>query len=88
MTNTVVEEVRVLAYLHMVRKSGRNRHIREAAGLSQLDLGRAVGVPQTTISSWECGHKPRGEAAIRYGEALMALDSQAEQGAFGTRALA
>lgn len=44
---------------------------REAAGLSQEDLGRKVGVGQTTVGSWERGRtEPKRVMVIRIAKAL------------------
>lgn len=37
------------------RFAARLRELREAAGLSQVELAAAVGVPQSTLSRWETG---------------------------------
>lgn len=34
------------------------RSARKAARLTQLDLGRALGVPEIQVSRWECGRAP------------------------------
>ena len=46
----------------------RLKHFRERAGLSQAQLGAAIGVGQSAVANWECGDPPRHnnmEAAIR-----------------------
>ena len=43
------------------------RRIREAAGLTQDQIGQAVGVDGATVSRWESGERhPRGPAARLY----------------------
>jgi DNA-binding transcriptional regulator YiaG len=54
--------------------SGRGERLRRAAGLSQGELGEAIGVAGSTVCRWEAGIRhPRGEAAVRYAEAIRAL---------------
>ncbi|MER8846017.1 helix-turn-helix domain-containing protein [Mesorhizobium australicum] len=38
------------------------RAIRAKLGLTQAQLGEAVGVDQSTVSNWENGMPPRGPA--------------------------
>lgn len=38
------------------------RAIRVSLGLTQAQLGEAVGVDQSTVSNWENGMMPRGPA--------------------------
>ncbi|MBP0438443.1 helix-turn-helix domain-containing protein [Tianweitania sediminis] len=38
--------------------------LRVALGLSQAQLGEAVGVDQSTVSNWENGKSPRGPARL------------------------
>lgn len=50
------------------------RNIRLAAGLTQHEIGRIVGVTQGCIARWEASTRiPRGASAERYGELLRAL---------------
>jgi transcriptional regulator with XRE-family HTH domain len=50
------------------------RRLREAAGLSLEDLGRAVGVSYSTVFNWERGeHFPRRRHLEAYLEALALL---------------
>jgi DNA-binding XRE family transcriptional regulator len=50
------------------------RALREAAGATLLDVGRAVGVTPQAISNWELGHRtPRGALLKRYLDALAIL---------------
>jgi DNA-binding transcriptional regulator YiaG len=47
--------------------SGAGRMIREAAGLSLAEVGRAIGVDRTAVFYWETGAKrPGGDNAVRY----------------------
>lgn len=50
------------------------RDLRIDAGLSLAEVGRAIGVSSSAISRWETHQRvPRGEAAIRYFNFLLAL---------------
>lgn len=54
--------------------SGRARKIREDAGLSIRELAAFAGVPRASLASWETGaHAPRGDAAIRWLDAVERL---------------
>ena len=54
------------------------RHIRERAGLSQVDVGRALGVTREAVALWELGRRtPRPDTAIAYGALLDRLESEA-----------
>jgi transcriptional regulator with XRE-family HTH domain len=61
--------VRVRAWL----RSGRAREVRKRSGLSQSDVGRAVGTDHAQVSRWESGmYAPRRDSALAlarlYGE--------------------
>jgi transcriptional regulator with XRE-family HTH domain len=48
-------------------RSGRGARVRRIAGITQAELGEALGVTSTTISRWERGERqPRGRHAIAY----------------------
>ncbi|MGD0746984.1 MAG: helix-turn-helix transcriptional regulator [Acidimicrobiales bacterium] len=49
------------------------RRLREAAKLSQDELGAHIGVSGPTICRYESGHDPRGVKLDRYAEALLDL---------------
>ena len=52
-------------------RSGRARELREAAGLSQIEVARACGVTEGAISHWEAGtRRPTGDRAVAYGRVL------------------
>jgi DNA-binding XRE family transcriptional regulator len=52
----------------------RRKRLRERAGLSRLDVARAVGVTRNAILYWETGRsEPRGENLARYVEVLRQL---------------
>lgn len=54
--------------------SGAGRSVRLAAGLSQRDIARALGVTQGTVLRWERGEAhPRLEVAARYALLLQEL---------------
>lgn len=77
MTAQVYEDVRALRYLAEVRKTGRNRKLREDAGLSMRDLATVIGVHWTALANWENGSKPRTANLLGYAAALIALDPEA-----------
>ncbi len=55
-------------------RSGLARALRQAAGLTQGEVGRAVGVYPETVCRWESGaRKPQGESALRYARLLAKL---------------
>jgi DNA-binding transcriptional regulator YiaG len=57
--------------------SGAARTIRVDAGLSLGEVARHVDVGVPTVHRWEVGQRrPRGEAALRYGELLEALTNR------------
>lgn len=53
------------------------RMIREAAGLSQDDVARALGVARPTVTRWEGGHLPRGAKLDEYARLLNDLTREA-----------
>lgn len=54
--------------------SGAGRMIREAAGLSLAELGRAIDVDPSAIWRWEHGERsPTGVHAVRYRDFLVEL---------------
>lgn len=55
--------VRVRSWL----RSGRAREIRKRAGLSQSDVGRAVGTDHAQVSRWESGK------AVPYRDSVLKL---------------
>lgn len=43
------------------------RAIRQAAGVSQIEVARELGVHPVTVARWEAGtRRPGGETALRY----------------------
>lgn len=56
------------------------RRIRESAGVSQRELGRALGVSWTAVQRWEAGAHPRTHAAA-YALALEKLGALTRRGA-------
>ena len=48
------------------------RRIREAAGVSQREMAKALGTSWTSIQRWENGSRPRGQEAA-YARLLEAL---------------
>src|SRR5260370_39623003 len=79
------EEARAIATARVAARTGFGRAVRDASGLTQIELARLCGVSQPTCSRWESGlGKPRGEAAVRDAAVRTALAAlvpeQANQG--------
>jgi transcriptional regulator with XRE-family HTH domain len=69
-----LEELLLLAEARDAARSGRARRIRELSGLTQQELGTAVGVDGSTVHRWEHGtRRPSGAAALKYAKALRTL---------------
>jgi DNA-binding XRE family transcriptional regulator len=67
-------ETDLLVKARLASRVGFGAAVRKAAGLTQAEVGREVGVSQMAVSRWESGERvPRGEAARRYGELLERL---------------
>jgi transcriptional regulator with XRE-family HTH domain len=50
------------------------RALRESAGLTQSEIGEALGVRRESVSRWEAGLRmPRGDLLIQYAELLESL---------------
>lgn len=82
MRDALVELARVRA----LAKSGEARRLRLEAALSLGEIASAVGVSTSTVYRWEAGERqPRGDGAVRYLEALEALE-EAESGDLSRRA--
>jgi DNA-binding transcriptional regulator YiaG len=58
-------EALALRRIHRLVKTDRLREAREAAGLSQSDVARAIGVAPSNVSRWEARKtRPRGSHAV------------------------
>ena len=67
-------DVAVLVVTRRMAADGEGRQLRLAARLSLAEVAAAVDVDTSTIWRWEQGRRrPRGEAALRYGHFLRAL---------------
>ncbi|MFE7856013.1 helix-turn-helix transcriptional regulator [Streptomyces sp. NPDC057403] len=75
MTATVADQIRSRLRVRLDLPSpAQRRELREAAGLTQQELGAIVGVGRKAVSHWEAGIRtPRGLVLDRYVEALNAL---------------
>jgi DNA-binding transcriptional regulator YiaG len=64
-------EARAMKRFHRLVQTGRMEEIREAAGLTQSDVARALGVEQSTVWRWEAGERrPRPRHALAVLELL------------------
>ena len=67
-------QVALLSEARLAVASGRATSVREAAGLSQGEVARAIGVTPATLSRWEARQRrPTGGAAVRYARLLRML---------------
>jgi len=67
-------EVIELIEARRLLRSGEARKIRLAAGLSQTEISRSVGVSAGAVSRWESGsRRPVGEPAMAYAGLLKSL---------------
>lgn len=74
---TSVRTVERLVKARALVTSGEARRIREAAGLSLVNVASAVGADPSAIGRWERGERiPRGPAALKYAQLLARLKSQ------------
>lgn len=65
------DDVLVLSRVRRLTTTGAARSIRLAAGLSEAEVGAAVGTSAPTVSRWERGERaPRGELGVAYGRLL------------------
>lgn len=70
----------LLAEARKALVDGRARTVREEAGLTQAEVGRACGVTSQAVHRWESGgRQPRGEFALRYARLLARLGLQPEK---------
>jgi DNA-binding transcriptional regulator YiaG len=57
----------MLVRVRHLSRSGAGRRVREAAGLTRAEVGRAIGASGAAVSRWEDGTRaPTGTAAARY----------------------
>jgi transcriptional regulator with XRE-family HTH domain len=74
------DELSLLIEGRTAANSGRSERLREAAGLTQADLARLVGVTAAAVSRWEAGLRtPRGTSAIAYAKALRRVEEMIER---------
>ena len=56
------------------------RYLREANGLSQAEVARALGCGRTAVTRWESGaREPRPETRLRYAELLERLAKEVSE---------
>jgi transcriptional regulator with XRE-family HTH domain len=68
-----MDRVIALKRIHRLARTGRLRELREAVGLTQSDVARALGVRPPSVSRWESAHaRPRPEHAVALLELLEA----------------
>lgn len=68
-----------IAAIRQMVSDGTVRGVRVAAGLTQADIARKVGVRPSAISQWESGRRiPSGERALRYAATMAECLSVAE----------
>jgi DNA-binding transcriptional regulator YiaG len=61
-------------------RTGEAAQLRTAAGLSQSDVARTLGVSPAAINRWERGPRsPSGTAALRYASLLEMLERANER---------
>jgi DNA-binding transcriptional regulator YiaG len=59
----VLELVRVRA----AARTGAARRVRQASGLTKMEVARSIGTSHACVSRWEAGLRtPQGQPAIRY----------------------
>jgi len=72
----VDREIVELIHMRDLIRFGKARDLRIDAGLSCVEVARALGVHKVTLYHWERGsHRPRGEAAVKYAAFLLDLES-------------
>lgn len=68
----------------LLARTGEAATIREAAGLSQAEVGQVCGASHATISRWERGERtPHGRPAIEWARLLRELRDRATASAVG-----
>jgi transcriptional regulator with XRE-family HTH domain len=74
-------EALALARVRAQLRTGEARAIRKQAGLSQADVGRAVGSDGPQVSRWETQKSvPRRESALKLARLLDDLDAMNRSG--------
>jgi DNA-binding transcriptional regulator YiaG len=81
MTVTVTDRVRAAARVHRdLPAPDVRRRLRLAAGMTQREVGAAIGVTSHCVAQWERGIRtPRGAQLVAYVEALNALRALAAE---------
>ena len=66
-TSTIDRALRAARVRRRLPPPPARRQLREAAGISQLDVAQALGVTREAVSLWESGLRtPRAENAAAY----------------------
>jgi DNA-binding transcriptional regulator YiaG len=66
-----------LARVRRMASTGEARRIRERAGLRRSEVATDLGITPNRLTTWELGlRSPSGEAAVRWGRLLEALDRE------------
>ena len=71
-------ELLLLSEVREAVRTGRCVEVREAAGLTQGELARALDVAPATVSRWEAGQRLPSGQAIRYARLLRVLAERAQ----------
>jgi transcriptional regulator with XRE-family HTH domain len=71
-------EVMLISDARLALASGKAATIRKAARLTQAEMAGICGVSAAAYTLWEAGtRRPRGDAALRLGRLLRALETRA-----------
>jgi DNA-binding transcriptional regulator YiaG len=72
-----VERLQAISLARAAIRDGQLRELRERLGLSQRELGRALGVDESAVSRWESGERvPRAAQAVRLHGLMRALEER------------
>ena len=61
----------------MIARTGAARAFRRASGLTQVEIGNAIGVAPSSVALWESGNRrPHGVRAVRWVRLLREIDPE------------